>query len=277
MMTECLLRRCVVLGSTGAIGREVVASLVKDRQCEKVIAVSRQPILLNADKIKKFPSLSEGDDLDKLDVVEIDWERYVETSNQSLFQDTAYVACCLGTTRKDAGSAEAFRRVDLDYVVNAASKAKAAKVPVFHLVSSRGASAASWFLYMKTKGEVEEKVREMNFSKCSIYRPGMLNRGDLSRSRESLLLYVAPSISATLVGRVLAHHAKIDMIEAAGDKVDMGEVGGEVGKTQGDGGGMGETQVTDDVITDTSGGSKATKCVIYSNSEIKKEFEKIKQ
>jgi uncharacterized protein YbjT (DUF2867 family) len=32
--------------------------------------------------------------------------------------------CCLGTTRKDAGSAEAFRRVDLDYVLAFAALAR---------------------------------------------------------------------------------------------------------------------------------------------------------
>ena len=30
------------------------------------------------------------------------------------------VFCCLGTTRADAGSAEAFRKIDHDYVVNSA-------------------------------------------------------------------------------------------------------------------------------------------------------------
>ena len=73
------------------------------------------------------------------------------------------VFCALGTTRKAAGSAEKFRRVDLDYVEGAAKLASAAKVPHFSLVSSQGANpnlwASTWSLthslyYAKIKGMV---------------------------------------------------------------------------------------------------------------------------
>lgn len=68
-----------------------------------------------------------------------------------------YVAafCCLGTTRKAAGSAEAFRKVDLDIVVSFAKLCLLhAHARHFAMVSSYGANANSWFLYMQTKGEV---------------------------------------------------------------------------------------------------------------------------
>ena len=73
------------------------------------------------------------------------------------------VFCALGTTRKAAGSAEEFRRVDLDYVEGAAKLASAAKVPHFSLVSSQSANpnlwAPTWSLthglyYIKIKGLV---------------------------------------------------------------------------------------------------------------------------
>ena len=66
--------------------------------------------------------------------------------------------CCLGTTRKDAGSAEAFRRVDFDYVVAFARLAKRAGARRFMLVSSLGASPNSRFLYPRTKGECEAAI-----------------------------------------------------------------------------------------------------------------------
>ncbi|KAI9910037.1 hypothetical protein PsorP6_010157 [Peronosclerospora sorghi] len=34
------------------------------------------------------------------------------------------------------------------------------------------------------KGEVEEKVQQLGFQRTSIFRPGMLKRGDLQRNTE---------------------------------------------------------------------------------------------
>lgn len=62
-----------------------------------------------------------------------------------------------------AGSADAFRKVDLHYVEAAARAARAAAVPHFSLVSAQGARAGLWasdlkplhgLLYAKTKGQV---------------------------------------------------------------------------------------------------------------------------
>lgn len=79
------------------------------------------------------------------------------------FQGASTVFCALGTTRPVAGSAEAFQKVDLEYVKEAAQAAKAAGVPHFSLISAQGANPKTWsstlkilhpFLYMKTKGLV---------------------------------------------------------------------------------------------------------------------------
>ena len=62
-----------------------------------------------------------------------------------------------------AGSADAFRKVDLDYVAASARAASAGGVPHFSLVSAQGARAGVWasdlklfhgLLYMKVKGQV---------------------------------------------------------------------------------------------------------------------------
>ena len=48
----------------------------------------------------------------------------------------------------------AFRHVDYDYVVNCAKIAKEANIPHMAYVSSERANSSSFFLYLKTKGEV---------------------------------------------------------------------------------------------------------------------------
>ncbi|KAG2793964.1 hypothetical protein PC129_g22656 [Phytophthora cactorum] len=46
----------------------------------------------------------------------------------------------MGTTRKDAGSADTFRKVDLEYVIKSAEVSKAADVPYMDLLTSQGAN-----------------------------------------------------------------------------------------------------------------------------------------
>lgn len=68
-------------------------------------------------------------------------------------------ACCLQV----AGSADAFRKVDYDYVAKSAELAKKANVPHFSLVTAQGANGNVWasdiklfhgLLYTQTKGRV---------------------------------------------------------------------------------------------------------------------------
>jgi oxidoreductase len=53
-------------------------------------------------------------------------------------------------------------------------------------VSSQGANPNSWFLYPKTKGEVEEALKNLKFQSTSIYRPGLLDRGSKARLVEKI-------------------------------------------------------------------------------------------
>ncbi|CUG40338.1 Hypothetical protein, putative, partial [Bodo saltans] len=118
------------------------------------------------------------------------------------FKQHHYVAMCLGTTRKDAGSAEAFRRCDFDYVTAfaqtvrdaAASDGNQNVLRCFSQVSSQGADAKSWFLYMRTKGEADDFVSQAGlFPRVSILRPGLLGRGDKARTVESIIsCFVTP-------------------------------------------------------------------------------------
>lgn len=53
---------------------------------------------------------------------------------------------------------EGFLRVDRDYILDFATKSKEAEVKQFHLLSGDGANADSYFLYLSTKGMVDNKV-----------------------------------------------------------------------------------------------------------------------
>ena len=53
-------------------------------------------------------------------------------------------------------------------------------------VSSARANSSSWFVFMKTKGQLEEVMSGMGFSYTSIFRPGFLNRGNTDRLGEKI-------------------------------------------------------------------------------------------
>ncbi|KAK1930432.1 Oxidoreductase HTATIP2 [Phytophthora citrophthora] len=203
----------LVIGSTGAVGRDLVAELVSSARCTKVIALARRDVP-ESSWGSTFPFLDADVAKNKLEVRKVDFDALSETDIKAADKvDAAF--SCLGTTRKDAGSAEAFRKgrtalevlivtlccanvlfmiatVDLEYVVKFANLSEAAGVPYMGLLTSQGANKDSWFLYPQTKGEVEEKVQQMLFERTSIFRPGMLQRGDLLRGTEKMFGWMIP-------------------------------------------------------------------------------------
>lgn len=92
----------------------------------------------------------------------------------------------LGTTRKAAGSAEAFKKIELVWLKEVVGISKRGGVGHFSLLTAAGANPKSmtsdwapltFLLYMKTKGLAEEAVKEAGFPIVSIFRPGLLGRG----------------------------------------------------------------------------------------------------
>lgn len=180
----------LVIGSTGAVGRDLVAELVASANCSKVIALARRDVP-ESSWGSTFPSLNAEAAKSKLEVRKVDFDNLSESDIGTTDKINAAFSC-LGTTRKDAGSAEAFRKVDLEYVLKFAKLSRAANVPYIGLLTSQGANKDSWFLYPQTKGEVEDKVLQMNFQRTSIFRPGMLQRGELLRGAEKMFGWVIP-------------------------------------------------------------------------------------
>ena len=85
--------------------------------------------------------------------------------------------CTLGTTMRLAGSREAFRRVDHDYVLMAATLARRAGTPVFALNSSLGAGVDAASFYLRVKGETEHDLAALGFASLTCVRPSLLDGG----------------------------------------------------------------------------------------------------
>ncbi len=167
----------VVVGASGLVGKQLLHLLLADERYSKVLVLVRKTLGIKhtrlVEQIIRF-----------------------ETLEQIELPQCNHAFCCLGTTIKDAGSNDAFRRVDHDYVVAFAKIARRAGARHLLLVSTMGANPQSSVFYSRVKGEVEAAVQQLGYTRVSIMRPSMLtgNRSQ-SRSGEKIALAVLSPVS----------------------------------------------------------------------------------
>ncbi len=160
--------KALVIGATGATGKELIEELLRDSDFDSVHAFSRRPLDFSDPKLH-------------VDIV--DFERPQDWKSQ-LKGDVAF--SCLGTTLKAAGGKLSQRKVDFDYQLDFAKGCRENEVPHFVLISSYGANQNSKVFYSKMKGELEEEIRALEFEKLTIFQPGMLERKMSDRPGEVL-------------------------------------------------------------------------------------------
>ena len=85
---------------------------------------------------------------------------------------------CLGTTLAIAGSKEAQWRVDYDYQYAFAQQCKA------NGVSAAGATAESKLFYNRMKGQLEDAMKALEFTRLLIFQPSVLVRKGSDRKGE---------------------------------------------------------------------------------------------
>ena len=160
--------KALVIGATGATGKDLVNQLLHDKDFEEVNIFVRKPVDIQNEKLKVHIVNFEKPE---------EWKEMVKG-------DVAF--SCLGTTLKDAGSKEAQKKVDFDYQYMFAKAAKENNVEDYILVSAYGANPKSKIFYSKMKGELEEAVKKLHFNKITIFKPGMLERKNSGRTGEVL-------------------------------------------------------------------------------------------
>ncbi len=179
-------KTALLLGATGLVGGRLLDRLLAHQAYRRVVAPTRRPLHLRHDKLTN-PVV----DFDRLD------------RDPGVFRcQDVYIA--LGTTIKKAGSPEAFRHVDYDYVVEGARLALRHGANQCLVVSSAGANSESHFLYNRVKGEMEETITSLDFWATHVFRPGVLigNRDELRIGEKVAagLSLLVRQISTSLLG-----------------------------------------------------------------------------
>ncbi|QPG77371.1 hypothetical protein FOA43_004784 [Brettanomyces nanus] len=155
------------IGVTGLVGSHFLNLATKSSNVNKIVTLSRrEPVL---DKSGNNKTVFEP-------IVSKDTDEWPEIIKSKLnIPENSTIFSSFGTTRKNAGSAENFVKIDHDINVNAFKAAKeSGKFSTAVLVSSLGANKDSMFLYLSTKGKIEEDLKALKFTRTIILQPGML-------------------------------------------------------------------------------------------------------
>ena len=175
----------IIIGATGAVGREIINEILSGEYYYRIYILGRS-------SISKLPDDS------RVEKIIIDFENL---NFDTRILEEADVFASLGTTLKIAGSKENQRKIDVDYTINFA-KICEGKVRSFNVVSAIGANSNSKNFYNSLKGELEDKLKELNLGVLRIFQPSLLiSRRNDNRFLEEIFMKVAPIFQFVLKGK----------------------------------------------------------------------------
>lgn len=148
--------RVLLVGATGAVGQEVLKQALAHRDIARVVALTRRPLALKHSKLVNPV---------------IDFSALPDAAKWWMCDA---MICTLGTTIRQAGSAEAFATVDRDLPLAIAERAKAAGASRCALNSSLGANIKG-NLYLRTKAEAEQGIIALDFASTTLVRPSLID------------------------------------------------------------------------------------------------------
>ncbi|MBO1529960.1 NAD-dependent epimerase/dehydratase family protein [Psychrobacter sp. F1192] len=199
-------RKAVIIGATGLVGQHLIKQLSEIYDTVIVIA-RRPPRYINASM--RFYQVTDFNNL-----AEVFASVGVDGSTDAF--------SCLGTTKKQAGSDEVFRKVDHDYNVNFAKLCYDKGVKNFFLLSAMNADLDSRFLYNQVKAETEQSITAIGFEQLVIFRPSLLlgkHKGrPLENISQTVFKLISPLVSESLpLHPISAKRVAIAMAMAAHD------------------------------------------------------------
>jgi len=177
------MKTALVFGSSGLIGSHLLKQLIEDN---------------NYNKIKIFVRSEPEINDPKVEIIKTDFNN-LEKHKEDIMGDDCFF--CIGTTKQNSPDKSDYRRVELEIPKEIAQIAKLNSVNSFVFISSGYADPKSSGDYLKFKGEVEEELKRLSFTKLGIMRPSFLI-GDRKENRvgEKIGIIIFKLLSPLLLG-----------------------------------------------------------------------------
>jgi len=148
--------KAAIIGATGLVGQQLLQLLLDSDRYSEIHAIGRRKIDVDHPKLTQH-------------IIRLD-----SLAGLSINGGVDHAFCTLGTTIKQAGSPGEFQRVDRDYVCSFGEAMKRLGASALAVNSSIGADSGSGNLYLRTKGEMEDCLRQCQFGTLVMVRPSLL-------------------------------------------------------------------------------------------------------
>jgi putative NADH-flavin reductase len=177
----------VMLGASGAVGSATLKTLLQLNTIQQITLLGRNPI-----STVKTGSVHQH----KIDVSD-------PSSYKNYVQGHTTAICTLGVGQPTKVSKEEFIKIDKTAVLDFAKECKERGISHFELLASVGSHPKSASFYLRTKGELVEALKALNFERLSIFQPSMiLTPTNRYGNGQAVTLKVWPLLKPLLLGNL---------------------------------------------------------------------------
>ena len=177
------MKTALLFGSSGLIGGHLLNKLIQNNDYNKIkIFVRAEPEIQDS----------------KIEIIKVDFNN-LKNHIEDIKGDDSFF--CIGTTKQNSPDKNEYKRIERDMPVEVAQIAKVNSVNSFVYVSSGFADPKNSGAYLRYKGEVEEELKKLNFTKLGIMRPSFLigNRKE-KRFGEKIGIFLFKLLSPLFLG-----------------------------------------------------------------------------
>jgi len=177
------VKTALLFGASGLVGGHLLNELIKENYYSKIKIFVRSEHKISDPKIE---------------IIRTDFNN-LQNHKDDIKGDDCFL--CIGTTKQNSPDKNEYRKVELEMPKEIAQIAKSNSINSFVFISSGYADPKSSGDYLKFKGQVEEELKRLNFTKLGIMRPSFLmgNRKE-KRIGEKIGILVFKLLSPLLLG-----------------------------------------------------------------------------
>ena len=177
------MKTALLFGSSGLIGGQLLNNLIQNNDYNKIKIF-----------VRSIPEIKDS----KIEIIKADFNN-LKNHIEDIKGDDCFF--CIGTTKQNSPDKNEYKRIERDIPVEIAQIAKTNLVNSFFYVSSGFADPKNLGDYLRYKGEVEEELKKLNFSKLGIMRPSFLmgNRKE-KRFGEKIGIFLFKLLSPLFLG-----------------------------------------------------------------------------